>query len=137
MSFLLGILGFIPGILTFATTLTTSIYDAKVKIKTAQIGGDRDVAVQLIQSDAQKSTAWYQAIGSNKYLMFLVVGFALPWMIYEWKVVVIDVVLKMGETDAILGRVGDWGSTIIISIFGSGTTVTLGQMYFNRKGAAD
>jgi protein-disulfide isomerase len=137
VSVILGLLGFIPGVLSFAQSITSSIYDAKVRILTAKVGGDRDVAVSLIHADAQKSTAWYQAIGTNKYLMFLVVGFALPWMVYEWKVVVYDVVLGWGSTDVIGGRVGDWGQTIIISIFGSGTTVALGQMYFNRRGADD
>lgn len=135
----LGIVaGMIPGLSTIVSSLTTAYFNSKVMIKTAQIGGDTTVAQSLIVAQvqlAQSQVNRLQVISSSWVLSFLVVGFALPWIAYEWKAVLIDNVINNGATStpAIHGQVADWANTIIWCLFGSGTAATIGHMYFNRK----
>lgn len=135
----LSLIAFIPKLLGFAETWTTKVYDAKVAITTAKIGGDKEVAVNLVKADVAKDQTRVSALSvfaSNKWLMFLLLGFAMPFMIYTWKVVVWDNVLQYythGNTDPIRGQVADWATTIIGFLFGTATTLALGNMWFNRK----
>jgi hypothetical protein len=67
------------------------------------------------------------------------VGFAVPWIAYEWKVVVWDNIVcpwlfgAPGLTLPIKGDVATWATTIITCLFGSGTVLSAGHMYFNRN----
>lgn len=132
------IAGMIPGISTIVSSITTAYFNSKVMIKTAQIGGDVAVAQQIVRSTVDAEAVRVEGlkvIGSSWVLSFLVVGFALPWIAYEWRVVVWDNVIMVGasSTPAIKGQVSDWATTIITCLFGSGTVLTAGHMYFNRK----
>lgn len=134
-----GLLTLIPKLLGVFETWTTKVYDAKVAITTAKIGGDKEVAINLVKaavaSDQARVTA-LQTFAGSRPLMFIVIAFALPFIIFEWKVVVWDNVLQYfthGNTDPIKGQVADWATTIIGFLFGAATTVALGNMYFNRK----
>lgn len=132
----LTFLSSLPVIGGMVQAVMTAMFDAKVKITTARIGGDTTVATELVKAAAVNEHSrvdGLRVIAGSKALMFLVVGFATPFMIYVWKVVVHDIVLMLGSTDAIHGNVAEWGNTIIVSIFGSGTLITLGSMYYNRK----
>jgi hypothetical protein len=60
------------------------------------------------------------------------IGFVLPYACYTWKVVVFDIVLKMGTTDPIKGMVGDWGGLIVASIFGGSFAMGALGLIFNR-----
>lgn len=132
----------VPAIAGGINNFVSKYYDAKVQITTARIGGDVNVAKQMVSgivAEGQVRVSFLSTVGQSKFLMFLIGGFALPWMIYEWKVVVWDNIISPvflgfdGSTSAIKGSVGDWGGLIIASIFGSGTVLGVGQMYFNRK----
>lgn len=132
----------IPAITGGINNFVAKYYDAKVQITTARIGGDVNVAKQMVTGivgEGQVRVSFLQTVGQSKFLMFLIGGFALPWMVYEWKVVVWDNLISptflghAGETAAIKGSVGEWGGLIIASIFGSGTVLGVGQMYFNRR----
>lgn len=132
----LQLIGIIPGLTGLAQSWVNKSYDAKVAITTAKIGGDRDVAVALVKAAAESehsSVGRLQAIASSKGLMFLIIAFALPWVAYEWKVVVWDNILQLGTTPAIRGNVGEWGGVIIASLFGSGTVLAAARMYFNKQ----
>src|ERR1700750_2830170 len=114
----------IPAITGGLNNFVAHYYDAKVQITTARIGGDVNVAKQLVSgvvAEGQTRVSFLQAVGQSKFLVFLIGGFATPFMIYVWKIVVFDIVLNLGSTDAIRGNVADWGGIIIASIFGSGT----------------
>lgn len=136
---LTGILAFfqaVPALMGGVTNFTNKYYDAKVQITTAQIGGDVKVAEQLVSGvvkEGETRVEFLKAVGQSKFLSFLIGGFAAPFMIYIWKVVVWDIVLQWGATDAIRGNVADWGGLIIASIFGSATVMGAGHLFFNRK----
>ncbi len=128
----------VPAIAGGINNFTNKYYDAKVQITTARIGGDRDVAKQMVSgivTEGQTRVEFLRTVSQSKALMFLIVGFALPFMGYVWKIVVYDIIWMAGTvaTDPIKGNVADWGGVIIASIFGSGTVLGVGQMYFNRR----
>lgn len=135
---LLGtIAGMIPGISTIVTSLTSSYFNSKVAITQAKIGGDVTVATDLVRAAATSeitSVQRLQVIGGSWVLSLLVVGFATPFIIWETKVIVWDIVLGWGSTPSIRDpMLLSWGGTIIACLFGSGTVLTAGHMYFNRK----
>lgn len=135
---LMTILALIPGLSTLVTSVATAYFNAKVQITTAKIGGDTAVAKGLIVAAAQSeasSVDRLKVIGGSWVLSFLVIGFSLPWIAYEWRCVVWDNVINNGATStpAIGGQLADWAKTIIACLFGSGTVLTAGHMYFNRK----
>lgn len=129
-------LGLIPGLSTLVTSITNAWFNSKVQITTAKIGGDTAVATQLViaaQKEYETNVSRLSVLAGSKALMFLILGFALPWMIFEWKVILWDKILGWGSTDPVLGEVGTWGHIIIMCLFGSGTSLAVGNMYFNRK----
>jgi hypothetical protein len=142
---LLAILAFfkaVPAITGGITAFTTAYYNAKVQIKTAQIGGDVSVAKQLISgivAEGQVRVEFLKTVAQSKFLMWIVGLFAGPWIIYEWKVVVWDNIVafaiygKYGFTPPIEGTVGTWAGIILTGIFGAGTVMAGAQMYFNRR----
>ncbi len=140
------LLGVIPGLSTAATAITTAIFNAKVKMVTARVGGDRDVAIKLVTAAAtqeHENTSKLAIMASNPLLVFLLVGFAFPLVLYVWKIVVVDIIIGPGciwftnacwiaNTDPIRGGVADWATTIIGFLFGSTTALAAGKMYFGR-----
>lgn len=133
---IMTILHLIPGLSTLATGWVTAAYNAKVAITTARIGGDVTMATTMVNAAAVAEGArvrGLQAIAGSKALLFLTLGFALPWVAYEAKVVMWDTMLGWGSTPAIHGAVGDWATTIITCLFGSNTILATGHLFFNRK----
>ena len=119
---MLAFLGLIPGAMQLITYVTGAIYDAKVRITMAQLQCDRDKAVAVINervSAGHDRVTALQAIAGSPLLTCLVIAFASPLVIYEWKVVVVDIVFQAGTTDPIRGQVADWANSIIWAIFGS------------------
>lgn len=136
MGILTFILGMIPGLNTLVSTITTAWFNSKVQITTARIGGDTQVAKALVAASAQEYASNVDRLkvyATSKWLMLLIFGFALPWMIIEWKVIVWDTVLGWGVTSPVKGEIGSWGHIIIMCLFGSGTSLAVGHMYFGRK----
>lgn len=133
---MLAFLSLIPGLSTLVSSIVTSVFNAKVSITQARIGGDRDVAVRLVQAaeaQAHEDTAKLGIIANNKLLTIMLIAFAAPLIWFEWKVIVWDKIFALGTTDPITGQVADWGNTIIYFLFGSPTVVALGKMWFTRK----
>ena len=131
-----------PALVHGVEAFTKSYYDAKVKITTARIGGDVDVAKHIVSGDVaegQTRVEFLKVVSQSKFLMFLVGGFAIPWIAYEWKVVLWDNMLCFtlygvyGFTPTIKGVVGEWAGLIIGGIFGTGSVMAVGQMFFNRR----
>lgn len=132
----------VPAIAGGINNFTNKYYDAKVQITTARIGGDVSIAKQMVSgvvAEGQTRVEFLKAAGQSKFLMCLIGSFAFPWVIYQAKVVLWDNILCMmfyghfGFTPPIMGNVGEWAGVIIASIFGSGTVLGVGQMYFNRR----
>jgi len=133
---LAALLALIPGLNTLVTSITTSFFNAKVTITQARLGADRDVAKQLVQAAAQQEHENEARLGifaSNQLLTFLLIAFAIPLVIFEWKVVVWANILGWGSTDPITGQVADWGNTIIYFLFGAPTVMGLGKLWFSRR----
>lgn len=133
---MLALLSLIPGIGAVIQAVLGGMFDAKVKIVQAQTGADVEKArslVQLAQTQAHERTSALAVIASSPLLTWLVVAFAAPLVIFEFKVVVWDIVLGLGSTDPIRGQVADWANTIIWSIFGSSTVQAVGRMVLAHK----
>jgi len=126
----------IPAITGGINNFVSKYYDAKVQITTARIGGDVNVAKALVSgvvAEGQTRVAFLQTVSQSKFLMTLVGSFAFPFIFYVNKVVVWDICLGWGSTPPIRGNVADWGGVIIAGIFGAGTVMGVGHMFFNRK----
>jgi hypothetical protein len=54
-------------------------------------------------------------------------------VIYEWKIVVWDIVMGWGTTDPIKGQVADWATAVIWSIFGSAAGIHVAAIVAGRK----
>ena len=141
----LTLIGLIPGLLSAWTTWQKNKFDAQVQIIQAKTGADKAAAVELAKTaavEAHESTARLSVIAGSSVLLTIVVGLAAPLVIYEWKIIVVDIVIGPGHfllwswdgnTDPIRGQVADWATTIIAGVLGSTTSLALGHMYFNRK----
>lgn len=132
----------VPALVGGFEAFTKAFYDAKVKITTARIGGDTEVAKQLVNgyvAEGQTRVEFLKVVSQSKFLMCIVGGFAFPWIAYEWKVVLWDNMLHFtifgsyGFTPTIKGIVGDWAGLIIGGIFGTGGIMAIGQIYYNRR----
>lgn len=132
----------IPAITGGINNFVSKYYDAKVQITTARIGGDVDIAKALVSgvvAEGGVRVEFLKTVSQSKFLMILVGGFALPWIAYEWKVVLWDNMLCLavygvtGFTPTIKGLVADWAGVILAGIFGTGSVMAVGQMFFNRK----
>ena len=132
----------LPALVNGFEAFTKAHFDAKVKITTARIGGDVTVATQLVTgivAEGGVRVDFLKAVSQSKFLMFLVGGFAFPWMFYQAKVVMWDkIVCKWvlgvyGFTPPVDGSVGEWAGWIIAGIFGTGGVMAAGHMFFNRR----
>lgn len=126
----------IPALMGGLNNFVSKYYDAKVQITAARIGGDVNVAKQLVTgvvAEGQTRVEFLRTVSQSKFLMFIVGGFAFPWIAFEWKVVIYDTMLGWGSTDPVRGLVADWSGIILAGIFGTGGVMAVGQMFFNRK----
>jgi len=123
--------GFLPSLTGLAAQFETAWFNSKVAITQAKVGGDAAVATQIMiaaqQADIQQANK-LKTISGSALLTWLVILFAAPLVIFEWKVIVYDIVLGWGTTDPIRGEVKDWATTIIASLFGSATVLSLARV---------
>jgi hypothetical protein len=133
---LLALIAAIPGIGSIVTGITGAFFNAKVQMTVAKLGVDRDVAVAMIQSEAQvtegRAKMW-GVIGASKLLTLLVFVFAVPVAWYEAKVVVYDTILGLGSTNPIHGDVEAWMNSVVYSLFGSATALAAVQHWWSTK----
>jgi len=132
---MLGLLGLIPGLMSLVQFVVGKSFDSKVKITQAKLGVERDVAIEMVKStiaSEHENTSKLSIYAGSTILTLLLVGFATPIMIFEWKVIVWDVTLGLGTTDAVRGQVADWANTIIAFLFGSATIHSVARMWFSR-----
>jgi hypothetical protein len=131
----------IPSIVNGVTAFTTAFFNAKVEITKAKIGGDVAVATKIVTEAAieqQARISGLKAIASSRQLTWLVILFALPWVIYDFKGVAIDNVWcpwwygDTCTTPAIKGNLAEWGGMIHAFLFGASTSLALGHMWFGR-----
>lgn len=132
----------IPQLVHGFEAFTGAYFDAKVKITAARIGGNTEVAKQLVTGivqEGQTRVAFLQTVAQSKFLMFLVGGFAFPWMFYQAKVVMWDKIMckwvlgVYGFTPPVDGTVGDWAPIIIGGIFGTGGVMAFANIWVSRN----
>lgn len=110
--------------------------------KKLDAAGSRDgKAVELAKAEIEAEIATRKQVaeirraegawGPTGLIMF---GFGAVTLAYYGKVVVWDVMLGLGTTDAIRGAVAEWMQTIIVSLFGSGTALGIARMAAARLG---
>ncbi|HLY91320.1 MAG TPA: hypothetical protein VKQ27_20210 [Acetobacteraceae bacterium] len=119
---LMALIGLIPGALTVIEGIIGLQKDAQVKITMAKLGCDRDTAiakVNALRDMDHDGVSRLQIIASSKALVFLLLCFALPIAAYDAKVIIWDVMLGWGSTDAIKGVVAEHMNTVMIGIFGA------------------
>lgn len=134
---IIAVLNMIPGLSSLITTLAAAYFNSKVQLTAARLGADTTVASALITASAKSeasSVDRLKVIAGSWMLSFLTLGFSLPYMIYEWQCVVYDKLWMHGThaTDPLSGDISSWSITIIGCLFGSGTVLTAGHMFFNR-----
>ncbi len=116
----------LPALVNGVNAFASKYFDTKVQLLAARIGGDTEQAKAILRAgviEGQTRVSGLQVIASSKALLFLFVGFALPFMIYEWQAVVYDKVWMHGatSTDPITGDLAAWGRSVIYALFGSST----------------
>lgn len=138
MTLLLGLLSYIPGLMSLVSSITTAAFNAKVQMYQARTGASRDVAIQVLQAqvaDNQTKVGWLKVIASSPVLLVIVFGFAAPFIIFEWKCVVYDIVWMHGTTmtDPIRGQIADWATTIIGGIFVTSTGIGVAHAIISKN----
>lgn len=142
ISALLIFLRMIPGVGGIIERITGKWLDTKVQMYETRWGVTRDVAVAAIRGEAAANEAkigWLKAVASSRFLQLIVGGFAGPWIIYGWKVIVWDNIIHKffwdtyGFTPPIGGLVGDWANIILTGIFVTSTGMGLTAMVINKS----
>ncbi len=141
MTFIMTLLGMIPGIGSIVQTITTKWFDTKVQLYQARTGATKEVAVAAITaavSDNQTKVAWLNAVAGSRFLQFIVGGFALPLIVYMNKAYVWDNVIHpifwdgYGFTPPLKGLVADWGGVIIAGIFVTSTGAKIADSVISK-----
>ena len=135
---ILAFISALPSIINGVTAFSNKYFDTKAQMVAARIGGDVNVlkaALTAAAIEQQTRVAGLQVLASSKVLLFLVVGFALPYMFYEWQCIVYDTIWMHGTTKTfpINEDFTAWGNTIITCLFGSGTAVTMNPHVFQSR----
>lgn len=116
----------LPHLVDGVNVFASKYFDAKVQMLAARIGGDTEQAKAILSAgviEGQTRVQGLAVIASSKVLLFLFVGFALPFMLFEWQAIVYDKLWMHGltKTDPITGGLVDWGNAVIYALFGTST----------------
>lgn len=137
LSAILAFFTAIPGIGKIVTSITSTVYEGRVRLLSARLGVTRDVAITMLQSAVQEQKIGLDRlalIASNKWLTRILVACFVPILLYMFQCVVIDTIICerwLGisvVTPPVKGQVGEWMNTIIVCLFGSSTTLGVGQL---------
>lgn len=141
MTFLLSLLNLIPGISSVIQFVVGKVLDSKVAMYQTRMGVTKEVAIAAIQAEAaanQAKIGWLNAVAGSRFLQLIVFGFAGPWIIYGWKVIVWDNIIHKffwdayGFTPPITGLVGEWAGIILGGIFVTSTGMSITTAVLNR-----
>lgn len=136
LSAILAFINMIPGVSSAVQGITKAYFNSKVQLAAIRVGGDTKVAMSLVSgitAEGQVRVSFLDTVSHSKFLQALIAMFAVPVAIYMGKCVLWDTVLGLGTTPALKGDVADYMHIVIYGIFGSGSVMALGQMYFNRS----
>lgn len=133
MTFLKWILSFFGG---KAFEAIVNAYKAKLEAGNTQDAKAVELAVEEIRGEValrQSATKLLIAEQGRWYTAIVRPLFALPFVIFIWKVVVYDKVLHLGATDAIDPNMWAVLQTIIISYFGLAGINKLATVFRGRR----
>lgn len=142
MSLIMTVLGMIPGLSSLIQFVVGKYMDSKVAMYQTRWGVTKDVAIAAINEEAENNKTkvnWLNAVANSRFLQVIVGGFAGPWIIYGWKVIVWDNIVHKffwgvyGFTPAIGGEVGTWAGVILGGIFVTTTGMNITHALINRK----
>ena len=111
-------------------------YKAKLSAATDRDKLSVDLATEQMKAEIEaRKIAGAQVIAEQGrwYTAMIRPLFALPFVIYAWKVVVWDKVLGWGVTDPLSGAIGEWSGYIIIAYFGGRSVEKVAQIIGRRK----
>lgn len=111
-------------------------FDAQVAITQARVGGDRDLAVELVKGQAARRASDVTALAifaGNKVLLALLCLYAVPPGLFAAKVYLYDKMLGLGSTDPISGAVADWTLIVLGFLFGTSALTSMVQTWASRK----
>lgn len=139
---ILSFLTALPSILNGVNSFASKYFDTKAQMTAARLGADVAVVKAAMTAEGieqQARVAGLAVIAGSKVLLLITLGFALPLIIYEWQCIVYDKIWMDGKhaTDPLGGDLSSWANIIIVSLFGSGSSVTLMHMYLNRNKAGE
>jgi hypothetical protein len=130
------LLNMIPGISSLVQFIAGKWMDSKVAMYQARTGAVKEVAIAAIQAEASSNNAkvgWLNAVATSPFLMFIVGGFAFPFIFYLNKVIVWDICLGLGFTPKLeYVLLSNWGEIILTGIFVTSTGVGITQAVINR-----
>ena len=113
-----------------------SAYKAKLDAEntTSAQAADLAKAALLAEIEARKSAnAIIIAEQGRWYTAMIRPLLAAPVVIYLWKVIVWDIVLGLGTTDAIGGDVGVWAGTIVTTYVGGRSLEKIAGTIWRRR----
>jgi len=132
----------VPSLVHGFEAFTKAHYDAKVKITQARVGGDRDVAVAIVNgmgAEGANRNEFWRVVTQSKFMMALVFAWSFPWIVFEWKVILWDKILchafygVYGYTPPVEGLVADWAGLILGGLFGTGGVMAAGALFSNWR----
>jgi len=132
----------IPGLASAAQFIVGKWMDSKVQMYATKWNVTKDVAISAINAEEANNktkVAWLGAVANSRFLQVIVGGFAGPWIIYGWKVIVWDNIVHkffwgtFGFTPPIGGEVGTWAGIILGGIFVTSTGMNVANAIINRR----
>ncbi len=91
-----------------------------------------DLAAKELAVDARASELRTQLLIAEQgrwYTAIIRPLFALPLIVYFWKILIWDKVLGWGSTDALTGMIGEWAGLIILTYFGGRTVEKVARVF--------
>jgi len=151
----LSILGLLPKLLDVFTTWQKNCLDAQVQLYQAKTGTDKTTATAAVQEN-NANTEKLRIVAGNKWLTWLFVLGALPPILTEAKVMLVDKIacpavnlpLSVAQkaagvhqyfmgldcmTDPTGGAVAVWAAMAMGALFGYGTMQTVASNWFARR----
>ena len=95
-----------------------------------------DLAAKEIEAEIaarQQATALIIAEQGRWYTAIIRPLLAMPIIIYFWKVIVWDKVLRLGMTEPLTGMVSDWAGMIITAYVGGRTVEKVARIFIRNR----
>ena len=126
ISAVIAFLTALPSLVNGVNAFASKYFDTKVQLLATRLGNDTERAKAILTAgvaEGETRVHGLAVIASSKVLLFLFVGFALPYMLHEWQAIVYDKLWMHGatSTDPITGALAEWGNSVIYCLFGSST----------------